>query len=73
MGEVVKVNRAVQPFGLPLSNVVCKCCKQKMYYAGRVVKRYGDSAYEFEGYKCGFCGHEHVEHTNGGVLGHVKE
>lgn len=71
--ELVDVKRAVGTFGYPLSNVVCKCCGAKMYEVARTVKKFGGVMYGFEGFKCTFCGHEHVEHVLGGVLGDVKE
>jgi hypothetical protein len=71
--EVVKSSHRVNTFGFPLSNRECRVCHGKMYRVASGEKLYGGKRYGFEGYKCGFCGHEHVEHTNGGVLGHVKE
>ena len=71
--DLVRVNHRVDTFGFPLSNRECRVCHARMYVVATVVKRYGDKAYGFEGYKCAFCGHEHIEHVSGGVLGDVKK
>ena len=73
MNEVTKSVKGVQAFGFPLSNERCAVCHGRMYYVGNVIKRFGTVDYKFDGYKCGFCGHEHAKHVEGGALGYVKE
>ena len=73
MNEVVKTKREVDTFGYPLSNLKCRSCNQRMYEVARTTKVYGGMKYGFEGYKCAFCGNEHIEHVSGGVLGNVKK
>ena len=73
LNEVVKTKREVDTFGYALSNLKCRSCNQRMYVVAYGMKRYGSMEYGFEGYKCAFCGHEHIEHVSGGVLGNVKK
>ena len=73
MNDLNVIEKSVVAFGYPMSNLRCRVCHQRMYVVATGVKRYGDKTYGFEGYKCAFCGHEHIEHVSGGVLGDVKK
>ena len=71
--QIQKSSLSLDSFGFPLSNRECRVCHAKMYRVASGEKLYGGKRYGFEGYKCGFCGHEDIVHESGGVLGDVKK